>query len=308
MVAPPISPLVVLFTIAWHVTSCFALSVVADGVSRRAFLCGGAVTIGSWGRRPRSSLAVEEKSTKALLALLPQMPNGSPATNATISKELVTKIEAEAFALETATNQRGNARSPKLIGNWRLLYTNAPEITSLASGLPIGFALGPTYQPISIDNAFENRASVSNQFAKIQSIVVGSVREAQPNTLNAIGVNNLNGNRVDVDFSCIAFELDEIFGRTVAIRKSIIPKVSTGAAQPANDQTYLDDTVRVIRGGDGSLFIFVRDDKKDPRMFNTVERERLCNSSKAQQSAVGIGAAEQSESPEIKYLFQGRRK
>ena len=50
--------------------------------------------------------------------------------------------------------------------------------------------------------------------------------------------------------------LDERLGRAAAAHAGAL---QPDAAQPANDITYLDATARVVRGGDGALFVFRRD-------------------------------------------------
>ena len=94
------------------------------------------------------------------------MPFNAPATNVTIaSKELVTQIETVAKQLEESGEYNkkyttNNAyKSDLLNGQWKLLYSNGPEITSLAKpgNLPLGFVLSTTYQPINTDmRYFEN--------------------------------------------------------------------------------------------------------------------------------------------------------
>ena len=66
--------------------------------------------------------------------MIPAMPYGAPATSVTVPVELAQRIETRAIALE-ATGMRDLARSPKLAGSWRLLYTNGLEITNLEFGV-----------------------------------------------------------------------------------------------------------------------------------------------------------------------------
>lgn len=221
-------------------------------------------------------------TASSLLAAIPRIGSGAPATNATVPPEMAERIEEMASLLEMAGggDTRNNAISPRLTGSWRLLYSNAPEITSLASGLPLGFELGPTYQPLDVESGrFENRGSISNRLglARLATGVVGDVSVSPPNSLNAVGISNDRNNRVAVSFRAIVFSLDEVFGRAVSVRKVLIPKLDPDAgATPANDVTYLDDTVKVVRGGDGSLFVFLRaQPDEDSPMLTDSERERL---------------------------------
>ena len=155
------------------------------------------------------------------------MPFGAPATNVTIDGALVERIEAEAAALE-ARGAKNNAKSADLAGNWLLIYSNGREITNLASGLPLGFALGPTYQPLDpASGRFENIGNVEHVLglARASTRVIGDVRVAPIGTTNAAGTVNQDGNRVDVDFRRLTFALDEVLGRpTRGLRKVIVPK------------------------------------------------------------------------------------
>lgn len=230
----------------------------------------------------------------------------APATNATIPKELSQQIEALAHYIEN--QQSNNAQSPLLKGNWKLIYSNGAEITSLATNLPLGFRLGKTTQPVG-DRFFENRGTLEHPLglAHWQTNVVGDVRVAPSGSLNAVGVVNDRNNRVDVDFNVLVFVLDELLGRPVRFQKTLIPKpLKEGQAQPANDVTYLDETVRIVRGGDGALFVFERD--ANVNLLTLEEREVLLREAqgKSEKVDVGIGSAEKSSSPELQFLFQER--
>ncbi|KAJ1490286.1 hypothetical protein T484DRAFT_1935369, partial [Baffinella frigidus] len=180
----------------------------------------------------------EQEATR-LLSRIPAMAFGAPATDGTLAAEVAAGIEAQAVALE----QRGGkdlARSPMLAGSWRLLYANAREIRNLASGLPLGFALGKVYQPLDpAGGRFENQASIEHMYgvARASNAVVGDVRVAPAGTVNAAGTVNDKGNRVEVDFRRITFTLQQVLGQPVRVRKIIVAKQSADAAPPANDIT-----------------------------------------------------------------------
>ena len=106
---------------------------------------------------PAASLAAE------LLALIPSMEFGAPATNATVPPALAREIEARAAAVERQA-ARDNAKDPRLSDSWRLIYSNGREITNLATGLPLGFVLGKTYQPVDVQTGrFENQGLVEHR-------------------------------------------------------------------------------------------------------------------------------------------------
>jgi hypothetical protein len=77
-----------------------------------------------------------------------------------------------------------------------------------------------------------------------------------------------------VDFRRITFSLEEVLGKRVLLRKVIVAKQDAAAAQPANDITYLDENVRITRGGDDSLFIFCRE-PGERAMLTAAERQAL---------------------------------
>ena len=243
-----------------------------------------------------------------LLALIPAMPFGAPATNATLPKGLVADIDARAASLERSFGGRNVIADQNLNGSWRLLYSDGREITSLAAGFPGGFALGPTYQPIDLATGrFENQGNVLNRYglARLSTCVVGDVRPAPAGSLNAAGTVNDRGNRVDVIFRRITFSLDEVLGRPASVRKILVPNQQAGTAQPANDVTYLQADMRITRGGDGALFIFRREESDRP-MLTPAEREELYSDAKGVDVQTGTGRAEDSAPPELKRLLQDR--
>jgi hypothetical protein len=269
-----------------------------------------------------------------LLSIIPATNSGAPATNATITNEVTSEIEDFVSLMERTTNQKNNAQSPLLSGSWRLLYSNAPEIVSLSKGLPLGFALGPTYQPLDTDEGFfENTARLDIQhpfqLAAIETIVVGTIAPGTKGSVNAAGVANLDNNRVDIRFEVIVFQIDEVLGTKLGtpIRKTLVPTMSarknSESALPANDQTYLDERVRIVRGGDGSLFVFSRTETEDaseaPPMMTAKERADLIASSTASGSiTTPVGEdlerekqkknSDTSIPAEIEYLFREQKR
>mmetsp|Transcript_36003 Transcript_36003/g.61418 ORF Transcript_36003/g.61418 Transcript_36003/m.61418 type:complete len:328 (+) Transcript_36003:266-1249(+) len=263
-----------------------------------------------------------------LLSLIPTMDSGAPATDRTIPTEISTAIERFVATMEKTaklrySNNKNNIESPLLSGSWRLLYSNAPEIVSLARGLPLGFHLGPTYQPLDTANGFfENTARLDHPYhlAALRTIVVGSIAPAEKGSLNAAGVVNDRNNRVEVRFEVIVFEIDEVFGRrlTKPIRKTLVPsKPSGGTALPGNDQTYLDENLRIVRGGDGSLFVFSRESSaQSPMTLSAKERADLLGSVDTSGSTLTTPVGKDLESEigkrdnvpvEIQYLYRDQR-
>ena len=67
-------------------------------------------------------------------------------TQRIVSHPLPESAPRRRAASAEALGSRGLASDANLNGSWRLLYSNGLEITNLASGLPLGFRLGATYQ------------------------------------------------------------------------------------------------------------------------------------------------------------------
>jgi len=312
-----------------HHSDAFKLNYLPSVITRRDTIKkiigdGLATTILSWttgvvspslSRISSAEAAVTTSTVTAasLMENIPRMEFDAPATNLTVPSTLANCIEEMASSLENAYSKRRDyVESSQLSGSWRLLYSNGPEITSLAARLPFGFTLGPTYQPLDTNTKqFENRGSVLNRYgiAKLQTNVIGDISVSPLNSLNAVGIRNDRNNRVNVDFRCIVFQLDEIFGKPISFRKTLIPKLDPNVeAQPANDITYLDDSLRIIRGGDGAMFIFERakvDNMNNKPMLTFTERDNLFGGRRTDNAVIVGGKKEFLEGqPELNFLFQ----
>ena len=155
--------------------------VIHPPIGRRVLAYTGPFTVDVVADGGRLSMAEADAAAAKLLALIPTMSKGAPATNATIAPSLAALIEEATVVLEARFGAHDLAVATNLNGSWRLLYSNGREITSLAAGLPGGFALGPTYQPLdSSTGRFENQGSVLGPFAKLSTTVVGDIRVAPP--------------------------------------------------------------------------------------------------------------------------------
>ena len=84
-------------------------------------------------------------------------------------------------------------------GAWRLLYSDASEITRL-NRLPLGLELRSVYQRVCLRNGvLENRAEVGHKWrlAAQRTRVVARAWDDELGTLNRVGVANV-GNRLAV--------------------------------------------------------------------------------------------------------------
>ncbi|CAE8628206.1 unnamed protein product [Polarella glacialis] len=230
---------------------------------------------------------------KLLQLLLPKLDlsslghRGAPATSLMLSAAESAEVSSLAARLEKLnpfpTGLSQDTLALQLLnGSWRLLYTDAPEITALAA-LPLGFELGPVFQPIDVIlGSFENQALVLNSagIAEGNLRVVGSFRAAPLGSLNAAGIANEAGDRLDVNFDRLVFSLDRLLGISTDFRRVVSPKPAPGAAQPAVDITYLDESLRITRGGDGSLFVLLKvpaaaEEGQSVKMLDAAQRAKL---------------------------------
>lgn len=211
-------------------------------------------------------------------------PRGAPMTSVSLPDSERTKIESAVMRLEATSPYGRNLTSSTkaltdLSGTWRLLYTDAPEITGLANP-PLGFQLGPVFQPIDTPSkSFENIALVTQNLglARGNLRVVGTFKPAAMGSLNAAGVKNVVGNRIDVDFKRLVFTVDDLLGLSTGgrLRKVASPQAKPGAPQPAVDITYLDEALRITRGGDNSIFVLMKEYGGTTRTLSFQERQQL---------------------------------
>ena len=210
---------------------------------------------------------------KHLLSLIPKLNFGAPATNLTTDADVVAEIEKTVSVLEYLTPLPHLTESKRAVevlnGEWQLVYSDASEITRITK-LPLGFRLGPVFQPINVaDGRFENQALIKHRFLIVSghTRVVAKFELAPLGEVNRAGVKNV-GDRANVKFEKVIFTLRRLlcvptFGK---IRKAATPNGPSEqkGVVPCIDVTYLDDTMRVSRGGDGSLFILVRPTSRKP--------------------------------------------
>lgn len=204
---------------------------------------------------------------RELLALIPTLPFDGPATNVTTPQDTCQKIERMVGILETLSPlpPLANSSEAQLIldGDWQLVYSDASEITNIAK-LPLGFRLGPVFQPINLEGGrLENQALIKHKFLLFSghTRVVADFYLADMGEINPAGKVNI-GERANVKFRKVIFTLRRLlvlptFGK---IRKTAIPNGPSEqkGVVPSIDITYLDDTMRIARGGFGSLFVLTR--------------------------------------------------
>ena len=212
----------------------------------------------------------------------------APVTNLTLSlaaekrkksarsaQALARQIEDAAAALEGSDpspldfGDLSDARLSLVSGTWRLRYSNAAEITNLAK-LPLGLRLRTVLQRVDLDRGvLENRAEVAHKWrlAAQRTRVVAKAWADEPGALNKVGVPN-PGNRLAVKFCKVVVSVRRLlvlptpFLRFVA--RPFGPAEKEGRV-PTLDVTFVSQSTRISRGGDGSLFVLERvDDPPEP--------------------------------------------
>jgi PAP_fibrillin len=199
-------------------------------------------------------LAVKEK-LQALLEKIQIFGDGSPVTDLKLDTTLVQEIEQLTAELEEVNpNLYPLLYAPSLLqGAWQLLYSTAREIRSLAS-LPLGLKVGKVYQVIDLANkSFINLAFVTHPLG----LISGYVKVSATFELAKEDSQPLPDKRLNVYFDKRYLSIQKIVGINTP-QLNPFKVVSANNPQrrvPTLDITYLDETFRIGRGGDGSLFI-----------------------------------------------------
>jgi len=144
-----------------------------------------------------------------------------------------------------------------LDGAWLLQYSTAREIRSLKR-LPLGFLVGKIYQIIDVNHAsFENKAWVEHS----SGLLSGYVRiTATFEPSQQEDGDQLPNQKINVNFKQRFLGINNILG----IKSSLLDPMRVVEAKnppdriPSLNITYIDGTMRIGRGGDGSLFILTR--------------------------------------------------
>ncbi|NET46058.1 PAP/fibrillin family protein [Okeania sp. SIO2B3] len=180
--------------------------------------------------------------------------DGSPVTNLKLDKTLVAEIEQLTIDLENLNPHPQPLRNATnlLDGTWQLQYSTAREIRSLDS-LPLGLQVGKVYQVIDVANkVFFNQAQVQHPL----KFILGNVKVTARFEL-AIDKSGLADKRINVYFDKRYLAIEKIVGiNTPKLNPFKVVAANNPQGRVATlDITYLDETLRIGRGGDESLFI-----------------------------------------------------
>ena len=182
----------------------------------------------------------------------------SPVTDLEVKPQQAQSIEKLTQALEKLTPfPRPLLYGANLLdGAWLLQYSTAREIRALKR-LPLGFFAGKIYQIIDVNNAsFENKAWVQHS----SGLLSGYVRVTATFEPFKEDKEQLPNQKINIDFKQRFIGIEKILG----IRLGLFDPIRVVEAKnpvgriPSLDLTYIDETMRIGRGGDGSLFLLTR--------------------------------------------------
>ncbi|MBN3946310.1 MAG: fimbrial protein [Nostoc sp. NMS7] len=201
-----------------------------------------------------NQLLIKEK-LQAKLEKIQTKSDGSPVTDLQLDKTLAEEIEQLTTELESVNpNLYPLLYATSLLeGAWQLQYSTAREIRSLVS-LPLGLKLGKVYQVIDVANKlFFNLAKVKHSLGLVSGYVkvTASFEPAKED------LAPLLHKRINVYFDKRYLSIEKILGiNTPQLNPfKVVPANNPTGRTATLDITYLDETLRIGRGGDGSLFI-----------------------------------------------------
>jgi hypothetical protein len=184
-----------------------------------------------------------------------QTNSDGPVTNLQLEETLAAELEQLTTELESVNpNPYPLLNATALLdGVWQLQYSTAREIRSLAS-LPLGLKVGKVFQVIDVANkSFFNIANVKHPLGLISGYVkvTASFEPAKED------ISPPAHKRINVYFDTRYLAIEKIVGiNTPQLNPfKVVPANNPRDRIPTLEITYLDETLRIGRGGDGSLFI-----------------------------------------------------
>ena len=209
----------------------------------------------------RDRLSIKQKLLAHIERLRKEKPTlvGAPITDLEIQPQSVSAIAAITEELETLNPfpQPLLSASNLLNGAWLLQYSTAREIRSLKR-LPLGFQVGKIYQTIDVNEAtFENKALVQHRLGGLS----GYVRVTATFEPAKEGEDILSNQRINVNFQQRFLGIQRILGiQTNWLDPMRVVEAKNPVGRiPSLKITYIDETMRIGRGGDESLFILTRE-------------------------------------------------
>jgi hypothetical protein len=175
-----------------------------------------------------------------------------------LDQQQLGELKGAIAALEAVTPYPAPLRQgiELLDGSWLLRYSDAGEITSIATRTKFGLRLAGIYQTIDVaGRSFENRAYVQNRWVGLVGAVAVTAR-FEPATTPRSVVNR----RINVFFEQTSLSITQVLGLKTPLLNplKVIPITPPEDKMPCLDLVYLDETLRLGRGGEGSIFVLTK--------------------------------------------------
>ena len=180
---------------------------------------------------------------------------GSPITDVQLEQTTVEELERLTEKLEAQNPHLFPLRHTidLLDGVWQLQYSTSREIRALTQ-LKYGVKVGEVYQVIDLKTkSFFNKAFVKHRLGLISGhVLVTATFEAAKET-NGV----LPDKRLNINFQKRYLAIEKIAGITTPQLNpfKIVPARNPKGRVPIFEITYLDETLRIGRGGDGGVYI-----------------------------------------------------
>ncbi|MEA5532764.1 PAP/fibrillin family protein [Crocosphaera sp. XPORK-15E] len=184
-----------------------------------------------------------------------QIRSGSPITDVKIKAQAKETIEELTQSLEALNpNLYPLLYSPNLLdGVWQLQYATAGEIRRLSS-LKYGLRVGPIYQVIDLQSkSFFNQAFVEHRLGLISGyVLVTAIFEPAKD-----GFSPLPNDTLNINFKTRYLAITNIAQINTPNLDPLkeVPANNPKQRVPMFKITYLDEDLRIGRGGDGGLYI-----------------------------------------------------
>lgn len=160
--------------------------------------------------------------------------------------------------LETQSPSPSPLDSPLLMGDWRLLYTTSRGILGL-DRIPLT-ELGEVYQAIRGDRVYN--VAETKSVLGIEGIVAVAARYVRSGDVRVQVTfqRSILGLRAIMGYQSVTAFVDSLEAKSRVLAIDLpIPSRNGGAPQGWLEVTYLDETLRISRGNEGSVFVLVKD-------------------------------------------------
>lgn len=197
----------------------------------------------------------------ATVATQQNLAEGVPLTDIALDNTTIQQLENQTIVLEKQNpNPQPLRTNPELLnGTWQLIYSTAREIRTLTT-LPLGFKLGKVYQAIDVaSGSFFNQAFCRHN----SNLLAGYVMVTATFSKAPTPADGIPDRKINVNFLKRSIFIQEAFGIKLAAKKpvKVVDARPPIGRIPSLTITYLDDSMRIGRGGDGSLFVLQKVDQ-----------------------------------------------